>query len=271
MPARWVTLAIVAFWLGTTGWLIYRETVAQTRAGEPPSFTIDLTDEVSANTISWAVLDNEEKVGLGRSWVRRRADRTFELRSEFRLHDLNVLKALQFRKLKTMYRVDSAGHFRGMEAEVYLHHEVEPAITITGNLENDFFHPQVKARIAGKDFYLPLADRVRVPPHGSILNPMHLVNRIVGLREGQTWTIPLLDPLASRLPGQGIPRLEAEVDKARLPWHDEVPLCFRIDYREPGKKVTARTWVRTADGLVLQQEARHQGRYVVLQREKVSK
>ena len=65
-----------------------------------------------------------------------------------------------------------------------------------------------------------------------------------------------------------VPMLEAEVIVDALPWHgqDAPVTCYRIDYHEPGKKVTARTWVRRRDGLVLQQEAEHQGRRIILQR-----
>ena len=42
----------------------------------------------------------------------------------------------------------------------------------------------------------------------------------------------------------------------------------KIEYREPGKtRVVARTWVRRRDGLVLQQEASHEGMNVVLLRD----
>src|SRR5207253_2067046 len=56
MPPRWMTWAIVAFWLATTTWLVVREVAPRWRAGEPPPYTIDLTDEVSRQDIHWIVV-----------------------------------------------------------------------------------------------------------------------------------------------------------------------------------------------------------------------
>jgi hypothetical protein len=85
------------------------------------------------------------------------------------------------------------------------------------------------------------------------------VNRIPGLRVGRSWKVPLLDPLGAILPGRKMTTavLIAEVHDDVLDWQEQRVRCFRIDYNEPGKKPTAHTWVRRSDGLVLQQEARH--------------
>ena len=40
-----------------------------------------------------------------------------------------------------------------------------------------------------------------------------------------------------------------------LKWDKKEVVCNVIEYRELGKEVAARTWVRKSDGLVLQQEA----------------
>lgn len=271
MPPRWLTALIVAFWLGTTGWLVYREVVDRVHSGEPPRFAIDLTDEVSSNTISWNVLQKGERIGMGRSWVHRRRDRTFVFRSEFRFHELSLLKVLKFKKMTSMYRVNSDGHFLALGAEVYL--ESSPfgidMVEITGELLDGFVAPRVKLHTGDKFIEHNFKERIKVPERSSVLNPMHLVNKIHGLYEGQTWHIPLLEPLSVQLPGQGIRELKAEVSRDRLVWQEEDTSCFRIDYGEPGKRAKARTWVRASDGLVLQQEAAHEGWEIVLEREKL--
>ncbi len=269
MPPRWVTAIIVVFWLGATFWLVYRETTSGTRAGEAPPFVIDLTDEVSANTIAWTVVQNGERVGTGLSSVGRRPDRIFEFKSEFRFHDLNILKIVKFHKLASMYRVTADGHFRSLTAEVFLENSADPTLVISGRLEHGFVVPKVAARVGQHLIAVPFQQKIKVDEHGSILNPMHLVNKINGLREGQTWTIPLMDPLAGNFTGPTIRELEAKVLRDRLYWDKQDVACFRIDYREPGKQIAkARTWVRCRDGLVLQQEAQHLEREIVLIREK---
>ncbi|MBM4073255.1 MAG: hypothetical protein FJ271_30685 [Planctomycetes bacterium] len=269
MPPRWLTALIVAFWLGTTGWLVYREVADRVHSGEPPRFAIDLTDEVSANTIAWNVLQKGERVGMGRSWVRRRPDRTFELRSEFRFHEFSVLNVLKFRKMTSMYRVDADGHFQALAAEVYFENNpVFDMLEVAGELRDGFVTPRVKCHSGRNVIDMPFK-KFKVPERGSVLNPMHLVNKIHDLYDGQTWHIPLLDPFGAQFPGQSMHELKAEVSRDRLVWQNQATPCFRIDYREPGKKVTARTWVRSNDGLVLQQEAAHEGQEIILQREKL--
>ena len=51
-----------------------------------------------------------------------------------------------------------------------------------------------------------------------------------------------------------------------MTWGKKEVACLVIEYREPGKDVSARTWVRKSDGLVLQQEANHLGFAMILQR-----
>ena len=45
MPARPLLLAILFFWVATTGWLFYKELWPHLRSGQPPPYTIDLADE----------------------------------------------------------------------------------------------------------------------------------------------------------------------------------------------------------------------------------
>jgi hypothetical protein len=91
-----------------------------------------------------------------------------------------------------------------------------------------------------------------------------------GLRAGQQWVQPVVDPLmmsvSSLLAPPPLRQLDADVDSSTLFWNGAEVLCWRIDYRERPDKIVARTWVRREDGLVLQQEASHAGRELILQR-----
>jgi hypothetical protein len=269
MPPRWITGTIIGFWLVTTGWVLYREVSLRYRTGEPPPFGIDLTDEVGANTISWSVREKGEPVGVGKSSVRRRGDRTFQLFSDFRF-DKESVKFLSFRKVSSMTHVTPEGELLGMTAEV----EVDSKLPflgiktikakVVGKVQDQYLLPQVQVESGKETYTLPLNEKVKVP--GNVLNPMLLVNKYRGVSAGQSWRVPLLNPTSFK--NLSIPFLDADVAEASLEWHGQIVPCFRIDYREPGKKVTARTWVRQRDGLVLQQEAEHQGREIILQRDK---
>jgi len=151
MPPRWITATIIGLWLTTTSWMLYREISFRYRAGEPPPFTIDLTDEVGADTISWTVIFDGKRVGLGKSSVNRRGgshpaaeekfwakwvqfmrekprsrnERSFYLYSDFRFEEgakeLQGAKELfGFRKVTSINHVTPSGELLEMMAEVDL-------------------------------------------------------------------------------------------------------------------------------------------------------
>jgi hypothetical protein len=287
MPHRLISLAVIACWLATSGWLFYREIWPELRPNEAPPFTIDLADEaaIQGARIRWHVLradqDGEHKIGRARTWVDyRAADDTFELHSE--LERLQLTKALKVPRMSSMYRVNRDGFLLEMKADVTATVSVFFVSTdiktkVAGEVRDRLFWPrcQIETALWGKQDVA--IKPVEVSSHGTVLNPLHPVNRISGLRPGQRWRMPLVDPLADALAArlsQEIPAanigprsLEAQVlpDLQSMTWYnDEVP-CLVIQYR--GDDMSARTWVRQKDGLVLRQEATRDDDTIILQRE----
>jgi hypothetical protein len=276
MPSRFVVLGIVLFWVASMSWLTVREVLPRFQSGDPPPFVIDLTDEVSASAINWAVLHKNKRVGSGFSTVSRAEDNAYNLKSEFKFDKFELFNTLPIRKLSSRYQITPEGNLLEVEAKVYvgeigidLLNLLPDSVEFKGKVREGFFHPQVVIHFGSKPKALDFLEPVRVSGHGSIMNPMHLLNRVAGLHAGQRWVIPLLDPVGPVAPGAQvtIPKLEAEVHADTLTWAEtEVP-CFRIDYREPGGDLKARTWVRRRDGLVLQQQANHEPLELLLIRE----
>lgn len=278
MPPRGIVIAVVLFWLGNVVWLANDQILPRWRAGQAPDFHIDLTDEVGSPSANWDLFKGDKLVGRGHSRVKRHADRTFELTQTFQFHDLRIPAAtfqVTVRRMESAYRVTSDGKLKGLRAVAAAAlgdgKPGAPAPEIEGTIEGEVVDGQLQPRMAVKLFGTPLdlpAMRpVDLGESANILNPMHLVHRLPGLREGQRWRVSLVDPfkilsaseLIGNLGGGGGPTfLEAEVDAAVREWNGHETPCFRIVYREPGKDATAETWVRRADGLVLFQEAKHQ-------------
>jgi hypothetical protein len=272
MPSRFGTLAIVVFWLASMTWLTVREIVPTFRAGEPPAFLIDVTDEVGGTATSWKILRKGVRIGDGYSHVRRRSDRTFELSSELSFQDkeLPLLKTWDIKKIAGRYRVDKNGNLQSLETEVKLAAlSFEIKAEIKGEVKGGVLTPRIYLDDKEKNLGPFQPQPVPVASHGSILNTMHMVNKIQGLYVGRTWKVPLLDPLGSIVPGRkATPSiLIAQVSADNLDWQGEAVPCFRIDYYEPGKEAAAHTWVRRRDGLVLQQEANRDEMDLVLVRE----
>jgi hypothetical protein len=308
MPPRYITLAIVAFWLAATGWMAYREIVPIFRSGEPPPFTIDLTDEVSiadvvamdsqvsrfgAQTIPWTILLQGEKIGYALTQVHRHEDRTFELQAVLRFQKLELPLAIQVTSLSSSYRVTAAGDLRSLATRViYMdltglfggnRKDAQVEIGVEAEVQEGQLVPRAyryapdlamgRGQTKTKTALAVALQPIPVPERGAILNTLQPVNRQLGLHDGQTWRVPRLDPLEvvlALLGWGGPPRthyLHAEVSAAPFTWNGADVPCWRIDYAEPGKKVSARTWVLRKDGRVLQQEARHEAMELVLRRE----
>jgi hypothetical protein len=118
---------------------------------------------------------------------------------------------------------------------------------------------------------------VPVARTGSILNPLHPVNRIKGLRPGQTWRMPLLDPLDKARGGweKLLGKNDTTFLNARvLPQPQLLPdsprpiPCLVIEYDD--EDIKPRTWVQLQSGLVLRQEATQFGKRLVLQRDLIT-
>lgn len=289
MPSPRLTVAIVLFWLSATGWLLWREYGGRLRAGDAPPFVIELADEVTRKSapINWAVLRNDKKIGTARTFVEHlEAEDLFELRSE--MNDLKLLALgpidVRVPKLKNVYRVTRDGELRASSADLTLSVlGLEAKAHVAGEVKGGRF--ERRCRI---DWPLGVEEPPLEPteaPRGSVLNPLHPVNRITGLRPGRVWRMPANNPLDDALapildalmkkgnvqmtlkPPAGPREFEARVLSATQPvnWDKQDHDCHVIEMRA-GDHV-ARTFVRVRDGLVLRQEAEVAGDQMVLQRD----
>jgi len=300
MPPRWVTFAILVFWLGMTSWFCYREIWPYYRPGQPPPISFGLTDEVGGNAALWDVYSDDKFVGTGKSEVQRRSNRTYELSSElkFLYFDIHVQASkipfigflvdtakipkitLEVNKLTNHFRVTSDGDLLGMGGKTVATFRMDKLDPLQFNVE---FHGRVEDNMltlhlssdqpAFKSMLeaLPPPEPMRVDHN--VLNTMHLLDRLPGLRDGQQWSIPLINP-TGMLPGVGqemsVPRLEASVVVGELTWNGDPTPCWKIEYRQPGGvEAVAATWVRRSDALVVRQEASYAKTHLIFQRQPV--
>ncbi len=263
MPPRPVVAALLVFWLAANGWLFYREVWPFWRTGDPPPYTVDLTEELGNPSVNWEILKNGKKIGYATSHVQRRRDRTYDLQMQFIFDELRIV-LLHVRKLTGDYHISEDGDLLGMTAHAW----VGTSSQRTGDLE---MHMEVRVEngeLIPELFFanekLPLGDiRVPMQEHAGAINPLHPLHRLPGLHKGRRWRITLLDPtsaigkaLGGPVQGLTIPELHAEVKTDTLLWHEEDVPCFKIEYRKTGEpEPVAFTWVRRRDGLVLQQHS----------------
>jgi hypothetical protein len=278
MPRPWLRLAILAFWLCTSAWLAWVEAERRwLRSDEPPPYAIDLVDEAQRNQeIQWSLRHNGEDSYRAVSSVRYHADDdTFELRVEIKARspEGGLPRAdVPFDRLVSVQHVTREGTLRRLTVEAVL----------TAGLGSFTFEGEVRGRQLHGSFTYDIPsfqksgggdiEPVAVPSNGSVLTPLHPHNRIKNIRPGQSWKMPLVDPMDDVLPavlkklGFSLPRelleaeralvLDAHVQSAEeeVLWNKRRVTCSVIVYKEGGE-LRARTYLQKDTGLVLRQVA----------------
>ncbi len=293
MPPRWLSVPIVVFWLGTTGWLFYQDVWPLLLPGQAPPFTIDLEDEVQTRQahIHWSVLYNDRPYLRAETWVEPDpADDTFALKATLRPlapapkgrdADAEPFGGLvRLLRSTSTYRIARNGDLRSLSVEFSVEARAGGLVAAgDGVLDGKVKNGKFLSRLRLSSPVLPGGavekelDPVPVSAHGSVLSPLHPVNRIAGLRPGQTWRLPLVDPIKDALTAvmTGQPGEEIVVTARVLPqtqtltWSNQPVECLVVEYQ--GDDVSARTWVQVGTDLVLRQDSERDGERLALVRE----
>jgi hypothetical protein len=229
MPARHHIVAIVVFWLATSGWLFYRELWPKLRPGEPPPFTIEQVDEARQQPIRWTIYQAEaghdgrpkemgwidtrvtyRERGETYRWERgeprtrdeavdRPRDDTYELSCKAKFTDVGFDQVQVI--VEDTYRIVRDGDLREIVADVtitFARLEVFKG-HVEGSVRDGRFIPQGWTdRLNDREQHEKRAltmDPVPLPGRGSLMNQLHPVNRMPGLHLEQHWRVPLFDPL----------------------------------------------------------------------------
>jgi hypothetical protein len=275
MPARHHVLIIIAFWVTTSAWLWQRDIWPRLASHQPPP-SIDLADEAHALPIRWTVYQGDRRGGYALTGVHyHEEDDTFSLESTFKFWTRKELTGEPDRLVQSSCRVTRDGDIRAVSALVKANLWVGNVKGhIQGTVDNDRLTPHVEISCGNRSVEADLAP-VAIARRGGVLNPLLPVNRLTGLKRGQRWRVPMLDPIAEALLAYvreqppATKFLEAHVldSSEELAWQLKRPpvSCLIIDYT--GDDTFGRTWVRESDGLVLLQEMTHAGERLSLRRD----
>jgi hypothetical protein len=284
MPGRWLSVAIVAFWVGMNGWLFFSDLWPRWQAGQPPAYEIDLLQEVQTKRpwVPWAVFQDGRKVFQAQTRVEHPERDVYEMKARFLPVPGSApatVSFMQVRRMSSTYRVSNDDllavdvEFEGTvpAARLLKGARTEFLARIHGEVRGGRFAPVLELpALRDKPLRLP---EVEVKRHGAVMLPLHPVDRIRGLTPGRRWQVPVFDPVAESLhalvPADQGPRvLHARV----LP--DPVVFaggrrggepCLVIEYT--GDDTKLETWVSRRDGVVLCQQATLAGSLWTMNRE----
>ncbi len=298
MPPRWLSLVVVLFWLGTSGVFFYREYWPSLEPNAPPPFAIDLLDESRDPVPSrWKVLHNGRHVLTATTEVEHRAkENDFFLRARFGTPPPQPNEkplppeALQIEVMTSEYQVNGDGQLLALKVDLTVHARVAidqgDHFRITAQVEGQVTGGQFRGTYEVKFPDHNIAKKGELPPtavssQGSVLMPLHPVTHIRGLQPGRTWRVPLVDPLSdalsAALPGgqretiylkaHVLPQSELMTVAPTKTYYHKEPEQEYLIIEYTGDEMSARTWVRRSDGLVLRQEMTTPGETWVMERE----
>ena len=234
-----------------------------------------------------------ELVFQASTWVRK-VEEVYTLNAELdaskdpKLQPVFVAKFLRISKITSAYRVTRSGQLHSLEATATVHFKwsSSPLLQFFGSQSNlpakdssyESLLLTIGGEVRGRQFFAHFSVKpespngqpllqfdlppAAVPSTGSVLMPLHPVDRICGLRLGQSWRQPLVDPLSdafARLPGISgrMLWLHARVlpQPELLELNGNGTMCLVIEYTNDEGETVGRTWVEEDGERVLQQEA----------------
>jgi hypothetical protein len=281
MPNRWLSLAIVLFWLGMMGWLTGRE--IWQRFGTRPRLQETLVASAQSGPVHWViseVVKSDRPLKDGQAPEERPLGTAV---TEVRLEG----RGGKYRLSQTVHldRFFNTEQTFGMPLTLELNSKAE--VNVFGRLQEMRFRAsvpelQVTCDVTGKPhgpnelqvigiFRLHGAEHrventVSYDGTDLILSSLCPLDRMPGLRPGQTWKTPMVDPLETLMsqsfnqpslltPQISRPAVAVTVwDQPQgLLWGGKYETCLVVEVVQSGRSM--KIFVRQSDGLVLQQTA----------------
>jgi hypothetical protein len=277
MPPRLFCLAIVAFWLFTTAWLIERDIWPRIAPGEPPLLPA-VADEATSpqarrNAILWQAVrsaDNvkEQVYQVKTTGMHHSDEMAYEFRALFEprgpdVRDPDAIKLFRLARLTSSYRVNPDGSMRSFEIDV----EMPPADVKVVKDHRAHFYGSVEGKVCNLNWERrnEHQDRSGIEPfevsspRAVVWLPLHPLYWIRGLKPGLSWGQPAFDALGqsgllASTPSATWVNARVRKEPAVRKWRGKDVECLVIDYE--GEHLSGQTWVSTENETVLFMDVR---------------
>jgi hypothetical protein len=271
MEHRWTQLVIALFWLATMTWLTVEKILPPLRRGEPPSFrSVYGNLDATTQSIGWTVTWNGSSIGWATSQTSHPTAGMTEINSHVHFSRIPVEEMapiwmrgvvhnavaplggqIQMDAYSRM-EIDPLNRLSGFRSSIRVS-DIPGEIVMQGTVEGS----QLKLRVDAGDMsynterYMPRDALI-----GDELSPQA---RLPGLHAGQSWTVPVYNPL--RPPDSPMEILQAKVEgREMLSWNGTGVNTLLVVYRADsgsaygaGRVPRGKMWV-DGTGTVLRQE-----------------
>ena len=271
MYSRWFNMAVVMLWLVSMTWLVQEKVLPTLREGEPPSYRTIVEAQRKNPVVGWKMSLDGHELGYALSEAKGLEDGLTEIHSRVHFDNLPLekmlpawLKAiLQLSDYKPLdnnlsmdtvglLTIDPLGRLTDFESTL----RIDPlagTIKLQGTVEGTKL--KVTATLSGVSH----STEAYMPPKALVADAFSPQTQLPGLRQGQTWKVPVYSPL--RPPSNPMEILEAKVERLDLvKWNGRTEELWLVEYRRDSgfgfggrAKPQGRLWVRR-DGTVLKQQ-----------------
>ncbi len=289
MYSRWFNVAVVLLWLSAMSWLVVEKVLPPLLIGEPPSYQTILGASDRDPTVGWKILFDGRELGWSLSETSRMDSGMTEVAS--RVH-LDELPSKPVRALGGLFGIrtdNAAAHPPSMDVETKLTIDLfgrlthfisktrlggsRDALVVDGTISEG----RLRLTVKSPTFSLPPFE-TEFPQNALLDDALSPQTYLPGLRQGQTWTVPVPNPamaLLSTAPGGKAPLdvLQATVERTEpIDFGDRVEKVWLVVYRRDSgstlgssEKPRGKLWVRR-DGTVLKQQATFLGHEITFVR-----
>jgi hypothetical protein len=270
MPSRWATAVIIVFWVGMSAAVVRRDVMPRLGYGEL-RYRMVLGDRSVEEPAHWNILWNDRPIGAVTTVVQPAADGSFSVHSRATLSAAVILGGSRADQASSLFLFNSEFHVSPLGRL----RRLQVAISLEGtplrvDLKGNVYGRELELKSTG----LPLIQgtvRVPIDPESLMLDPLGPIDRLPGLRPGQSWVTRSVNPLSAFLPTRGLLQSGPSVDSVEhhvvgvdtLVWNHRPWACYVIEHRYGN--VVGRTWARVQNGKVLREEAPLGGVMVALE------
>lgn len=268
MDSRWFSPVVVLLWVATMGWLTMDKVLPQLREGDPPTYRA-LFDQLDDGPVIWDLYVNERAVGRSKSEMKKLDNGGLQIKTELALMsqlslsellpeslrltflpELNRLPA-KGAQIDSQLEVNRSGRLLGMEATLRWGDFVD-VLRISGAVvDNELQLVTQVNKVSLPPIKIPLSSETQ------LVESFAPQSRLMGLRLGQSWTMPVFSPLQPATPVEVLQAVVAREEP--IFWDGHICSTLVVEYRKGSgaggaQEIRGRMWVRI-DGLVLKQQA----------------